>query len=121
MNSNNYKEGICKYHGNTKFIIVKSSNGRRCILCRTKAVQKRRDKVKGMAVEYKGGKCQICGYNKCVAAMDFHHPNPNEKDFSISHKGYTRAWKKVKEELDKCILLCANCHREEHFKLDKKV
>ena len=78
------------------------------------AVKKRRKKIKEMAVEYKGGKCICCGYNKCIGALEFHHLDPNGKDFNISAKGITRAWSKVKEELDKCVLLCANCHRELH-------
>lgn len=81
-------------------------------------VQKRRLKVKQMAIEYKGGKCEKCGYNKCVAALEFHHLNPEEKDFGIGSKGYTRGWEKVKEELDKCILVCANCHREIHEEIN---
>ena len=78
------------------------------------AVQKRRKKIRHMAVEYKDGLCQICGYNRCLEAMEFHHLNGSDKDFGISHKGYTRGWKKVKAELDKCMMLCANCHREIH-------
>jgi len=81
---------------------------------RSEAVQRRRDKVKNMAIEYKGGACQVCGYHKCKEALEFHHLNSSEKDFGISSKGYTRSWEKVKEELDKCIMLCANCHREVH-------
>ena len=81
------------------------------------AVHKRRRKVRLMSVEYKGGKCEKCGYDKCIDALEFHHKDPVLKDFSISGKGYTRSWKSVKEELDKCILLCANCHRELHAKL----
>ena len=77
-----------------------------------RAVAKRRRKVKAMAIEYKGGKCQTCGYKKYQGAFDFHHLNPKEKDFGIGDKGYTRSWEKVRAELDKCILVCANCHRE---------
>lgn len=66
-----------------------------------------------MAVVHKGGKCQICGYDKCIDALDFHHRDPNEKEFRIG-KGNTMKWEKVLEELDKCDLLCANCHRELH-------
>ncbi len=69
-----------------------------------------------MAIEYKGYKCEVCGYGKCSDALEFHHVNSSEKDFSISEKGYTRSWAKVKEELDKCMILCANCHRELHAK-----
>ena len=65
-----------------------------------------------MAIEYKGSKCQICGYSKYAGALELHHINKSEKSFGIGDKGYTRSQEKVKEELDKCILLCANCHRE---------
>jgi len=83
-------------------------------------VQKCRRNNKQKAVDYKGGKCKTCGYNKCIDALVFHHVDPNKKDFGISANGTTRAWNKVKEELDKCILLCANCHTELHDKIDQK-
>jgi hypothetical protein len=67
---------------------------------------------KSRCVEYKGGSCQGCGYNRCVQALQFHHRNPAEKDFAISEKN--QAWPVVKAELDKCALLCANCHAEVH-------
>ena len=67
-----------------------------------------------MAVAYKGGVCQCCKYNKYIGALEFHHINPDEKDFGISVKGYTRSWENNKKELDKCVLVCSNCHREMH-------
>ena len=67
-----------------------------------------------MALEYKGSKCQSCGYDRCKRALEFHHIDEGSKDFGIGFKGETRSWEKVKSELDKCILLCANCHREVH-------
>ena len=73
---------------------------------------KRRKRVKVLAVEYLGGKCSICGYNKCISALEFHHRDPKEKDFGIS--GVTKSFESLKIELDKCILVCANCHREIH-------
>lgn len=76
-----------------------------------RAVIKRRRKLKTLAIEYKGGKCQICGYNKYPGALDLHHVN-GTKAFGIAEKGYTRSWQKMREELDKCVLVCANCHRE---------
>ena len=79
-----------------------------------KAVQKRRAQVRQMTIAYKGGCCQVCGYYRCLEALELHHLDPTQKDFGISHKGYTRSWEKVKGEADKCILLCANCHREVH-------
>ena len=81
------------------------------------AVSKKRKALRKKAVEYKGGKCEICGYCKCAEALEFHHKDSSKKDFGISGKGYTRSWEKVKEELDKCVLLCANCHREVHAKV----
>lgn len=70
-----------------------------------------------MAINYKGGHCQLCGYDRCPEALEFHHLESSGKDFGISNKGYTKSWNKVKKELDKCILLCANCHREVHSRL----
>lgn len=65
-----------------------------------------------MAIEYKGGRCQLCGYNKYQGALDLHHIDRYQKEFSISDNGHSRSWERVKRELDKCILVCANCHRE---------
>lgn len=104
---------ICKKHGATDHRIDKTGRNR-CKKCAVDAVQKRREKLKENAVKYKGGMCQYCGYNKYIGALEFHHVNPNEKDFAISRSGYTRSWEKVKKELDKCVMLCSNCHREVH-------
>lgn len=71
-----------------------------------------RRNVKLKMIEYKGGKCQVCGYNKCFWALDFHHLSKAEKSFNIS--GGTKSFESMKSELDKCILVCANCHREIH-------
>ena len=79
-----------------------------------KAVAKRRKKIKSMAIEYKGGKCCVCGYAKCNAALDFHHKPGKEKSFGLGLNGMTRSWERTKSEIDKCILVCANCHREIH-------
>jgi 5-methylcytosine-specific restriction endonuclease McrA len=76
------------------------------------AVTKRRKKLKRMAVELMGGKCSLCGYHKCIRALEFHHLDPLKKEFALSTKGLTRSWDKIKEELLKTVLLCANCHRE---------
>lgn len=76
-----------------------------------RAVAKRRKSLRQKAIEYKGGVCQLCGYDKCPEALEFHHVG-NEKNFGISQKGYTRSWERVKKELDLCMLLCSNCHRE---------
>ncbi len=104
----------CKIHGSTKFIKSPTSSCYRCSKCRVEAVQRFRDNAKKKAVEYKGGKCSICGYNKYVGALEFHHLDPEKKDFAISGSGKIRKWEKVKPELDKCALLCSNCHKEVH-------
>ena len=78
------------------------------------AVSRRRKKLREMARDYKGGKCILCGYNKCQRALSFHHLNPKEKDFDLSSRGLTRSWERIKKEIDKCVLLCANCHMEIH-------
>jgi len=78
------------------------------------AVKRRRAKVRQMAVEFKGGGCEICSYTRCIEALEFHHLDPTKKDFGISAKGYSRSWEKAKVEIEKCVLLCANCHREFH-------
>ena len=76
------------------------------------AVAKRRRVLKERAVEYMGDKCQCCGYDEPLGVLDFHHLDPTTKEFGISARGMTRSWEKIQKELDKCILVCANCHRE---------
>lgn len=72
-------------------------------------------KRKYEAVLARGGKCEICGYDKNMAALEFHHKNPDEKEFQIDMRHFSNnSLEKLQTELDKCILLCANCHRETH-------
>ena len=102
----------CKKHGLSEYSL--RSDGRyRCKKCSVEQVTKRRRKLKILAVEYKGGKCSRCGYDKCVDALEFHHKDPSKKDYGIG-MGCTRSWSLLKLELDKCELLCSNCHKEEH-------
>ena len=81
------------------------------------AVAIKRRAIKKVLVDYKGGKCQYCGYDKSLRALQFHHLDPNIKDFGIS-ENFTRGIPKLKEEVDKCILLCSNCHAELHEQLE---
>lgn len=74
-----------------------------------------RKRAKIKLVEYKGGKCERCGYNKCIEALEFHHRNPSEKSFTISGKSFSL--KRLKKEADKCILVCSNCHKEIHSEI----
>jgi len=80
------------------------------------AVQRRRKSLRSKALEYKGSKCIFCGYEKCESALEFHHLDESKKEFGLSSRGLTRSWKKIKAELDKCVLVCSNCHRELHSK-----
>lgn len=67
-------------------------------------------------IEYKGGKCEKCGYCRNISALDFHHTNPSEKSFQLDARHLSNTTiDKLKHELDKCVLLCANCHREIHY------
>jgi hypothetical protein len=84
-----------------------------------KIVKTRRAKLKEFAVQYKGGKCIICSYDKCHRSMGFHHLDPTKKDFGISTKSFHRSKAALILELDKCVLLCANCHGEVHDGITK--
>ena len=77
-----------------------------------KAVIEHRQRRKLYGIEAFGSKCGICGYSKCIAALEFHHLNSNDKEVTIS--GKTLKFEKFIDELRKCVLLCSNCHREYH-------
>ena len=78
------------------------------------AVTKRRRKIRRMSLDYLGSCCCFCSYNRCSSALDFHHVDESSKEFGLSQSGMTRSWEKTRSELNKCILVCANCHREIH-------
>jgi predicted HNH restriction endonuclease len=85
-----------------------------CKSCSNQVTVERQRKFKRKCIDYKGGKCEVCGYDKCESALEFHHREPEQKDFSVSKSRLTSFSDKVTAELDKCALLCANCHREVH-------
>lgn len=101
----------CPRHGLTTFRL-RGGGGYRCLQCRSEAVTARRRKVKRILVEEAGGRCQACGYDGCIAALEFHHLQPDEKRFSLSHRGVARSLEKARAEARKCVLLCSNCHAE---------
>jgi len=107
-----YQELPCPQHGMTTFILRSDGGGRRCLKCRSDAVSRRRRRVKQILVEDAGGACVLCGYEKCVAALEFHHVDPAGKAFSIGMHGLTRSLEKARREAKKCVLLCSNCHAE---------
>ncbi len=89
-------------------------------LCGTCNTNLRRFRVKTMAVEYLGCKCERCGWSGDLSGFDFHHKHPTEKDFNPSAVELAnKSWSAAKIELDKCELLCAICHRIEHSSYDK--
>lgn len=120
MHDEIYIQCYCTKHGLTNYKYINSAKKFKCVKCRSEYTQRRRYNLKEELVKYKGGKCEICGYNKCYAALEFHHKDPNEKDFGLASKGYTRNIEECKKEVDKCILVCANCHREIHDEINKK-
>lgn len=78
-----------------------------------------RRSMKLQAIRLLGSKCSICGYNRCVDALEFHHKDPKSKEFRLG-AGNTMSWKEYKRELSKCILVCSNCHKEIHSKIGYK-
>lgn len=82
-----------------------------CKICTNEEAIGRQRRLKRQAIEYKGGHCQVCGYDQCNAAMEFHHLDKTAKVMGIG-KNRSTTFSKIKPELDKTILLCSNCHRE---------
>lgn len=85
-----------------------------CKECCRQSILEKQHNFKTECVTYKGNHCCECGYNRCVSALEFHHINPNEKEIMFSHSNITVFDEYIKRELDKCILVCVNCHRLIH-------
>jgi len=101
----------CVRHGATEFWL--DSRGiYRCLRCRSEAVARRRRRLKQILVSEAGGRCAICGYDRYIGALQFHHREGIAKEFGVSERGLTRSLAVVRAEAAKCILLCANCHSE---------
>ena len=106
----------CGISGKENFYNNARYNCKSCWNKRT--IKSQQDNVKEIKDAY-GGKCTICGYNKCYGALDFHHVDPQTKDFTIAkHRG--KSLSELKDELDKCILVCRNCHAEIHLDIFKE-
>jgi excisionase family DNA binding protein len=101
----------CARHGLTEFWL-EPRGSYRCLRCRSEAVSRRRRRLKEILVSDAGGRCGICGYDKHIGALQFHHRDGEAKKFGLSDRGLTRSLAAVRAEASKCVLLCANCHSE---------
>lgn len=89
-----------------------------CKVCFNLRMQKRYEERAKFVVGLKGGACSVCGYNRCPAALEFHHLDPTQKEFQIN-KRWSMSDKRILAEIEKCVLLCSNCHKEEHWRLSR--
>ena len=79
------------------------------------AQQRRGRERKLKLIGLNGGKCKRCSYSLNYAALEFHHIKPNTKEFQLDLRSLSnRTWEAVLKEAKKCVLLCSNCHAEEH-------
>jgi Helix-turn-helix domain/Homeodomain-like domain len=102
----------CRHHGETDFYVEPTNAHYKCKRCRKERVARRRNEVKDELIRMAGGKCLLCGYDRCLGALQFHHVDPETKSFGLSYKGHTKSFEKMLEEARKCVPLCANCHCE---------
>jgi transposase-like protein len=100
----------CPTHGPTRH--VRRERGLRCVACRSAAVSDRRRRVKQLLLDEAGGSCVVCGYDRCPAALHFHHLDPETKSFGLALTGVTLSIAAARAEASKCVVLCANCHAE---------
>ncbi len=105
------KEMSCREHGLTTFQLD-SRGSWRCLRCRSERVAERRRKVKQILLDEAGGRCALCGYDRCARALHFHHRDAAGKAFGVGQGGYTHGIEAIRREAEKCVLLCSNCHAE---------
>lgn len=110
---NNDGHRICQRCGRAYVLDRYNRQGHTSDFCNSCTVNTRRLAMKLRCLQYLGGKCDICGYSKCHEALAFHHKDPSMKEFILSRK-YTWCWERLQIELNKCRLLCFNCHIELH-------
>jgi hypothetical protein len=91
---------------------------RKCRKCEQQRIRKGRSRNKKFVVDYMGGRCIRCGYNRCYQALELHHKDGEIKEYTLSSFSYNLNNEEVVKELKKCILLCANCHREVEYGVD---
>lgn len=77
-----------------------------------------RKERKKKLIDMFGGGCSVCGYKKCLRALEFHHIDKGLKKFNIASLGYTCSWERLVEEAKKCVIFCSNCHKEKEEELE---
>jgi transposase len=102
---------LCRTHGRVRHVL-RDASSYRCTKCRAQQVARRRRRLKEILVDEAGGRCRLCGYDRCAGALHFHHVDPTAKEFALSRQGVTRSLAAARREASKCILLCSNCHAE---------
>jgi len=103
-------ERDCKRHGPSVFYRFASGKVA-CKRCIGEAVTRRHQKIKRTLVAEAGGCCRVCGYDRCVFSLHFHHVDPTTKAFGIT-TAHGKSLAAYREEAKKCVLVCANCHGE---------
>ncbi len=101
----------CLRHGATTYVL----EGRgyyRCQRCRSEQIARHRRRLKEMLVAEAGGSCRLCGYDRFLGALEFHHVDPAAKRLGISANGLTPSVDAVRQEATKCVPLCSNCNAE---------
>lgn len=104
-------EMSCPTHGTTLHVRI-GAGEYRCAKCRAEGVTRYRQQAKRTLVDEFGGRCSLCGYDRCIKALQFHHRHPDTKRFGLGSRGLARAMDALRAEAAKCVLLCANCHVE---------
>jgi IS30 family transposase len=101
----------CRQHGESAHVLCEDGTYR-CKRCRSESVSRRRRRSKELLVTEAGGRCAICGYDRCMRALAFHHIDRATKRLTLSQNGVTLSLERLRAEARKCVLLCANCHAE---------
>jgi transposase len=102
---------VCRRHGEVEHALC-GDGSYRCKRCRSESVARRRRRMKEVIVSEAGGQCCICGYDKYIGALEFHHLDRAEKRLTLSRNGVTLALETLRAEARKCVLVCSNCHAE---------
>jgi transposase-like protein len=102
----------CEIHGVTTFRRFGGTGSFRCPRCAGERVARRRRRAKEILVAELGGACAMCGYDRYIGALHFHHLDPARKRFGFGERGLTRSLAILREEAKNCVLLCGNCHAE---------